>query len=120
MVKINKIGVVGCGQMGSGIVQVCARSGYTVLVSEVSEPLLGKGLASIEVSLESMVKKGTLSPEEKTLALSRIKGAIETREFAACDLVIEAAIEDLELKKKIFVSLDKICKPGTREVIQPQ
>jgi len=110
---IKQVGVVGCGQMGAGITQVCAQAGYQVLVSEISDELLNKGLASINSRLNRDVEKGRLSPQDKESIRNRIKGTTDTRDFAACDLVIEAAIENMDLKKKIFAELDKICPKQT-------
>ena len=110
---IKQVGVVGCGQMGAGITQVCAQAGYQVLVSEISDELLNKGLASINSRLNRDVEKGRLSPQDKDSIRNRIKGTTDTRDFAACDLVIEAAIENMDLKKKIFAELDKICPKQT-------
>jgi 3-hydroxybutyryl-CoA dehydrogenase len=107
--EIKKVGVVGCGLMGCGIAQVCAQSGYQVVVSEVNEPLLNKGLASISSRLARDVEKGKLSPEDKDSALSRIKGTTNTKDFSDCDLVIEAILENTGLKKKVFAELDGIC-----------
>ena len=107
--KINKVGVVGCGQMGSGIVQVCAQAGYQVIVSEINSELLDKGLASIDSKLGREVERDRLSRQDKETILNRIKGTTNTADFADCDLVIEAAIESMDLKKKIFAELDKIC-----------
>ena len=111
--EINKVGVVGCGQMGSGITQVCAQAGYQVIVSEINSELLNKGLSSIDSRLGRDVDKGRLSPQDKASILNRIKGTTNTRDFADCDLVIEAAIENMDLKKKIFAGLDKICPKDT-------
>ena len=107
--EIKRVGVVGCGLMGSGITQVCAQSGYQVVVSEVNDELLNKGLASISSFLTRNVKKGRVSQAEKEATLARIKGTTNTRDFSDCDLVIEAAIENMDVKKKIFAELDKIC-----------
>ncbi len=111
--EIKKVGVVGCGLMGAGIAQVCAQSGYQVVVSEINEALLNKGLASISSRLAKNVEKGKLSAEDKDSALSRIKGTTNTKDFADCGLIIEAIIENLDLKRKIFAELDKICPPDT-------
>jgi 3-hydroxybutyryl-CoA dehydrogenase len=108
-VEIKKVGVVGCGTMGSGIVQVCAQSGYQVVVSEINDELLNKGLASIDSSLAKAVERGKLSQQDKDATVSRIKGTIQTQDFSDCDLMIEVAIEQMDLKKKIFAELDKIC-----------
>jgi len=107
--EIKKVGVVGCGTMGGGIVQVCAQSGYPVVVSEINEELLKKGLASIDKFMSASVEKGRLSQEDKDATLARIKGTTDTKDFNDCDLVIEAAIENMDLKKKIFADLDKVC-----------
>ena len=109
--EIRKVGVVGCGQMGGGIAQVCAQSGYAVLVSEANDELLQKGLAAIKSSLDRGVQKEKITQQDRDAALSRIRGTINVREFGDCDLVIEAALENLELKKKIFGEMDKVC-PG--------
>jgi 3-hydroxybutyryl-CoA dehydrogenase len=109
--EIKKVGVVGCGSMGGGIAQLCAQSGYQVVVSEINDELLKKGLASIEKTLARSVEKGKLSQPDKDAIMGRIKGTTSTKDFADCDLVIEAAIENLELKKKIFAELDGICPP---------
>ena len=107
--EIKKVGVVGCGLMGSGIAQVCAQSGYQVVVSEINDELLNRGLALIGTSLTKSVDKGRLSQEDKDAILARIKGTTSTSDFSDCDLAIEAAIENMDLKKKIFAELDKIC-----------
>ena len=111
--KIKKVGVVGCGLMGSGIAQVCAQSGYQVVVSEINDELLQKGMTSISSRLAKNVEKGKLSAEDRDSTLGRIKGTTSTRDFSDCDLVVEAIIENMDLKKKIFAELDKICPPGT-------
>lgn len=107
--KIKKVGVVGCGLMGSGIVQVCAQSGYQVIVSEVNNELLNKGLTTIKNFLADGVERGKITEQDKDSTLGRIQGATDISGFSDCDLVIEAAAEDLELKKKIFANLDKVC-----------
>lgn len=107
--EIKKVGVVGCGLMGSGISQICAQSGYQVVVSEINNELLNKGLASISSFLTRNVKKGRVSQAEKETTLARIKGTTNTKDFGDCDLIIEASIEDMNVKKKIFAELDKIC-----------
>jgi 3-hydroxybutyryl-CoA dehydrogenase len=107
--EIKKVGVVGCGLMGGGIAQVCAQSGYNVVVSEVNETLLNKGLASISSRLARDAEKGRLSAEDRDSALSRIKGTTNTKDFSDCDLVIEAVLENTDLKKKVFAELDGIC-----------
>ena len=111
--EIKKVGVVGCGLMGAGIAQVCAQSGYQVIVSEINDDLLNKGLASISSRLARDVGKGELSPEDKDSTLNRIKGITNTKDFSGCDLVIEAIIENMDLKRKVFAELDKVCPQHT-------
>ncbi len=111
--KIKKVGVVGCGQMGAGITQVCAQAGYQVITSEINSELLNKGLKFIDSRLGRDVEKGRLSPQDKDSILNRIKGTTNTKDFVDCDLAIEAAIENMGLKKKIFAELDNICPQHT-------
>jgi 3-hydroxybutyryl-CoA dehydrogenase len=106
---IKKVGVVGCGSMGAGIAQLCAQSGYDVVVSEINDALLKKGMGFIDKTLARSVEKGKLPQAEKGAIMGRLKGTVNTKDFADCDLVIEAAIENLDLKKKIFAELDGIC-----------
>lgn len=107
--EIKKVGVVGCGTMGSGIVQICAQSGYQVVVSEINEEFLNKGLKSIDSTLSRNVEKGRMTQEDKDAVISRIKGTTQYEDFSECDLMIEVAIEKMDLKKEIFSKLDKIC-----------
>ena len=109
--EIQKVGVVGCGLMGSGIAQVAAMAGFSTAVREVSEELLKKGLSSIEKSLAKFVEKGQLTTEQRSQTLWRLKPTTGLDNFADCDLVIEAVTENLELKRKIFTELDGIVKP---------
>ena len=111
--EIKKVGVVGCGIMGTGIAQVCAQSGYQVVVSEINDALLNKGLALIGSVLTRSVDKGKLSQQDKDSILARIKGTTNTKDFSDCDLIIEAVIENMELKRNIFAELDKICLKDT-------
>ncbi len=106
--SLKTIGVVGCGLMGSGIAEVCARAGYQVVVREVSTELLAKGLSSIEKSLSRAVARGKANQEEAELALTSIKGTLELDDFSGCDFVIEAAVENMQIKRQIFVELDRI------------
>ncbi|KPK23287.1 MAG: 3-hydroxybutyryl-CoA dehydrogenase [Dehalococcoidia bacterium SG8_51_3] len=110
---MKQVGIVGCGQMGGGIAQVCAQSGYEVIASEVNEELLNKGLASINSRLTRAVEKETIKPEDKEAIFSRLRGTTNLKDFSRCDLVIEAAIENIELKKKIFAELDAVCPKHT-------
>jgi 3-hydroxybutyryl-CoA dehydrogenase len=109
--KISKVGVIGCGFMGSGIAQVCARSGYEVAVVEMSPVLLAKGLATIEYYLTRDVEKSRMSRQDRDATWARIKGSAAMADLRDRDLVIEAVPEDMELKKRIFLELDRIC-PG--------
>ncbi len=111
--RIEKVGVVGCGFMGAGIAQVCARSGYDVVVVEDNEKMLGKGMAVIEYYLGRDVEKGRISQQERDLAWARIRGSILLEELDDRDLVIEAIPEDLELKKTVFSELDQLCSDRT-------
>jgi 3-hydroxybutyryl-CoA dehydrogenase len=106
--EIKKVGVLGCGQMGSGVVQVSAQAGYDVIFTEASQELIDKGLASIDKFLSKGVEKGKINEEDKKASLSRIKGTLELGDFSDCDLLIEAIIENIELKKKLLAQLDKI------------
>jgi len=110
---IKKIGVVGCGLMGRGIAEVSAKAGYDVVASEINKDLLDKGMAAVGVSLSKAVEKGKLAQSDMDAILARIKGTTDMKDFKDCDLVVEAAIENLDLKKKIFIDLDRICPPDT-------
>jgi 3-hydroxybutyryl-CoA dehydrogenase len=109
--EIRKVGVVGCGLMGSGIAQVSAMAGFPTVVREVSDDLLKKGLDIIEKSLAKFVEKGTLTADQKAEASRRLKPTLSLADFADCDLVIEAIIENLDRKRELFATLDGIVKP---------
>jgi len=111
--EITKLGVLGCGQMGSGIVQVFAQSGYEVVAVDSSEQMLEKGMKGIDKRLAGRVEKGKLSQSEKATILARIKRSTQLEDLKGCDLVEEAVPEDLELKRKMFAQLDEICKKDT-------
>ncbi|MFC1908112.1 3-hydroxyacyl-CoA dehydrogenase family protein [Chloroflexota bacterium] len=106
---MKKVGVVGCGTMGTGITQVCAQSGYQVVVSEINDELLNKGLVFINSYLTRSANKGRMTQQEKDSTLARIKGTTNIKDFSDRDMIIEATIENLDLKKKIFAELDKVC-----------
>jgi len=99
--------------MGSGIVQVCAQAGYEIVVLDASEPLLSKGLLSVDSFLNRGIEKGKVTPEQKEGILGRIRGTLNYADFNLCDLVIEAVHEDMELKQNIFANLDQICPEHT-------
>ncbi len=112
--EIKKVGVLGCGLMGSGIAQVCATAGFDVTVLEVEQKYLDKGFAGIEKSLakfaERPVEKGGITPQQKDEIRARLKGTTKKEDLADCDIVIEAIIENVEEKKKMYASLDDIVK----------
>jgi 3-hydroxybutyryl-CoA dehydrogenase len=110
---IQKVGVAGCGLMGSGIAQVVAQAGCEVVVREVTPELVEKGLKSIEKNLERMVEKGSLSGVERDHTRSRLRGSTNLEELHDADLVIEAIIEQLPAKKELFGALDKLCAART-------
>jgi len=109
--EIQRIGVIGVGLMGAGVAEVCARAGYDTLVREINDEFLAKGLERIEASMQSAVNRGKLTAADYDAALSRLRGTTRLEDFADRDLVIEAAIEDLHLKKDLFAQLDQICPP---------
>lgn len=111
--KIRKIGVLGCGLMGGGIVQVCAQAGYRTIVREINQQLLDNGLKMIDKNLSRAVEKRKLSSEAKDAAWSKIKGTLNLEDLTDCDLIIEAVVEDLEVKRAMFSKLDKLCPKGT-------
>lgn len=112
MMDINIFGVIGAGQMGGGIAQVAAASGLNVLVMDVNDAALQKGIAVIEKNLSKSVEKGKLSAAEKDATLARLKTTTKLEDLAVCDYVVEAATENENLKFKIFEDLDKVCKPS--------
>ncbi|RMH18721.1 MAG: 3-hydroxybutyryl-CoA dehydrogenase [Acidobacteria bacterium] len=110
MAKIKKVGVLGCGLMGAGIAEVAARAGFQTLVREVSEDLLEKGLGRIEKSLAKAVARGKLEEAESAEVRGRISGTVELDAFGDCDLIIEAIVENLDEKRRIFAALDGTVK----------
>jgi 3-hydroxybutyryl-CoA dehydrogenase len=106
---IRQVGVVGCGLMGSGIAQVCAEAGYPVVVREVSRELLDKGFGRIESFLKKGVEKGKSTPEKMREVLGRLKGTTTLEDLATCDLVIEAVVESLDVKREAYSVLDRVC-----------
>jgi 3-hydroxybutyryl-CoA dehydrogenase len=108
--EIKKLGVLGFGQMGTGITQVFAQSGYEVIAVDSAPQMLEKGVKGIQKRLAGRVEKGKMSQAELDAVMSRIKTSIKTTDLAECDIVEEAVPEDLGLKKKAFAELDKVCK----------
>jgi 3-hydroxybutyryl-CoA dehydrogenase len=112
MAKIEKVGVLGAGLMGHGIAQVAAQSGYQVVLREVDEATLGKGVSKIEKQLARAVEKGKSSQEDADAVRARIEGTVDYGDLADCDLVIEAITESLGLKLEMWKELDSIVKQG--------
>ena len=110
--EIKTLGVVGAGQMGSGIAQVAATYEHKVIMNDIGNEFVDKGFAAIENSLSRMVKKEKISSEEKNNIISRIKGSTDISDMREVDFVVEAATEKEELKLKLFTALDGICAPG--------
>jgi len=109
--EIKKVGVIGCGQMGGGIVQTCAQAGFDVRVTEVNETFLEKGMNVLKSNLSRNVEKGRMTKDDMDNVFGRIQGTTKITDFSDRDLVIEAVIENMEMKKKLFADLDKICPP---------
>ena len=109
---IQKVGVIGCGLMGSGIVQVAAQAGFDVHVREIDDAALAKGLARIDKFLQGGVDKGKVTAEQKATVLGRIHGTTSLSDLADRDLVIEAAIENIAAKHEVFAALDAVCGPN--------
>jgi 3-hydroxybutyryl-CoA dehydrogenase len=110
---IQKVGVVGCGLMGSGIAQVSAQAGFQTIVREVSTELVEKGLKAIEKNLARLVEKGTITEAAKSEIRSRLKGVTSIDELKDCDLIVEAIIEQLPAKRELFSTLDSLCPAHT-------
>ena len=110
---IQKVGVVGCGLMGSGIAQVAAQSGFATIVREVSPELVEKGLKAIEKNLSRLVEKSTITDAQKGEIRGRLKGTTSVDDLKQCDFIIEAIIEQLPAKRELFSKLDAICPAST-------
>jgi 3-hydroxybutyryl-CoA dehydrogenase len=111
--KIEKVGVLGCGQMGAGIAEVAVRAGFDTVVREIDDSYLEKGLARVTRSLETARDRGKMEAEACAAALERLHGTVAIDGLAGCDLIIEAATEDLGLKKKILSEIDALVEPTT-------
>lgn len=107
-----KVTVLGSGTMGAGIVQVLAQNGHDVIMRDLEESFLAKGMSIITKNLDKLVQKEKITAEAKTQTLSKIKTTTKISDIADSDLVIEAAVENMEIKKKIFKELDETCKPS--------
>jgi enoyl-CoA hydratase/3-hydroxyacyl-CoA dehydrogenase len=111
--EIKKVGVVGCGLMGSGIAQVYGQAGYETIVREPTQELLDKGLERISAFLDKGVAKRKMTQAKRDETWARLTGTTYMADFADCDLVIEAIFEDLKAKRDLFAELDEVCKPET-------
>jgi 3-hydroxybutyryl-CoA dehydrogenase len=111
--SIQKVGIVGCGLMGSGIAEVATRSGYATVVREMNDELVAKGRARIEKSMAGGVQRGKLTAAQRDEAVGRLRFTTRVEELADCDLVVEAATENPQVKKELFAALDGACKPET-------
>jgi 3-hydroxybutyryl-CoA dehydrogenase len=108
---IQKVGVVGCGLMGSGIAQVSAAAGFLTVVREVSPEALEKGIKGIEKNLARLVEKGTIAEEQRAEIRGRLKGTTVIEDLKDCDLIVEAIIEQLPAKRELFATLERVCGP---------
>jgi 3-hydroxybutyryl-CoA dehydrogenase len=111
MTQIRRVGVLGCGLMGGGIAQVCAQAGYQTVVREVSTELCERGISAIEKQLSRAEEKGKISAEERQAIRGRLHPTTALQELEGCDLIIEAVVEDLQVKNEIWRELDELCRP---------
>ena len=111
--EIRKVGVLGCGLMGSGIAQVAATAGFETVVKEVSEDLIARGFGGIEKSLAKFAEKGTITADQQKEIRGRLSGTTSFNALADCDIIIEAIIENLDEKRSTYRQLDELCKPET-------
>ncbi|HKT25091.1 MAG TPA: 3-hydroxybutyryl-CoA dehydrogenase [Terriglobales bacterium] len=109
--EIRRVGVIGAGTMGNGIAHVFARNGYEVVLCELTQELLDRGLATMRKNLQREVEKNKITSQESDAALSRVRGVLDRGVLAQCDFVIEAATEKFEIKSEIFRDIDRICRP---------
>ncbi|OGP99117.1 MAG: 3-hydroxybutyryl-CoA dehydrogenase [Deltaproteobacteria bacterium RBG_19FT_COMBO_46_12] len=108
--EIKTIGVVGAGQMGNGIAQVAAQSGLRVVMSDIADSFVQKGLSTISKNLDRMVEKGKIPSQKRDEIMGRVKGTIQVKDMAEADFVVEAAIENESLKLNVFKELDQVCR----------
>ena len=111
--EIKKVGVLGCGLMGSGIAQTAATAGFDVIVREVTGELCERGFAGIDKSLAKFAEKGTITPDQQREIRGRLSGTTALEDLSDCDVIVEAIIENLETKRETFKRLDEVCKPET-------
>jgi 3-hydroxybutyryl-CoA dehydrogenase len=109
--NIQRVGVVGAGTMGNGIAHVFARSGYRVVLCDVEQQFLDRGMETIGKNLDREVAKNKITTEDKAAVLKRIEGVVERAKLAGCDFVVEAATEKFDIKTEIFRDLDRLCRP---------
>jgi len=109
----GKVAVIGAGQMGSGIAQVAAQTGYAVVMRDVEDRFVAGGLAAIRKNLDRAVEKGRLTAQEREAAFGRVAGTTDVKRCADADLVIEAVVEDLDVKRRLFQELGAMCPPAT-------
>lgn len=110
---MKKVGVLGCGLMGAGIAQTAAAAGFDVMVREVSQEFLDKGFGGIEKSLARFAEKGTINADQQKETRARLSGTTSLNDLADCDIIIEAIIENLDIKRDTYKQLDELCKPET-------
>jgi 3-hydroxybutyryl-CoA dehydrogenase len=113
MAEIKRVGVLGCGLMGSGIAQVCAAAGYETIVREISDELCERGIGGIGKQLGKSVEKGKMTSEDRDALLGRLRGTTKLEDLADCDIIIEAVVEDLALKNQMWQTLDGVCPAHT-------
>ncbi|HVH88043.1 MAG TPA: 3-hydroxybutyryl-CoA dehydrogenase [Terriglobales bacterium] len=111
--EIRRVGVIGAGTMGNGIAHVFAKSGYEVVLSEIAQLYLDRGLSTVRKNLQREVEKNKITVDDSAAAFARIHGVLDRRELAQCDFVIEAATEKFDIKSEIFRDIDQICRPET-------
>lgn len=111
--EIKTIGVLGAGLMGNGIAQVCAQAGYEVVMRDIEDRFVQNGLKTIQGNLDRMVKKEKMTKDAAAAVMAKIRGTLMLEDMAGCDLIIEAIIENRELKKQVYQQLDTICGPDT-------
>ena len=109
---IQQVGVLGCGLMGSGIAQVAAMAGFQTTVKEIADDFLKKGMTGIDKSLGRFVEKGTMTADDRSQTLGRLRGTTKFEDLADCDIVIEAITENLGVKRETYAAIDKIVKPS--------